>query len=151
MAGHVFAAPIDGRPAPTRPAGLLEGVFGLFNTGSEAEQMAAMEAIGLLRETAAVPSLAERFTRYRDRDRRMAGAALEALARIGDPQSEALVRTLATDGWGEGDDATALTVAFARARYLKDGSVTRLQDAAAHRTLGPRARAYLAELGVPVP
>jgi len=151
VAGYVFAAPIDGQSPPMRPAGLLEGIFGLFNTGSKAEQMAAMEAIGLLRETAAVPALAARFSRERARARRMAGAALEALARIGDPQSAALVRDLATDGWGDRDDAAGLAAAFARARYLKDGSVKRLEEALSDRSLGPRARAYLAELGVPVP
>jgi hypothetical protein len=151
VGGYVFAAPIDGQPPPARPGGLLEGIFGLFNTGTEAEQMAAMEAIGLLRETAAIPALAEHFTRERARDRRMAGAALEALARIGDPQTEALVRSLASDPWGDRNDTTGLAVAFARERYLKDGSARRLQDAASDRTLGPRARAYLAELGLPVP
>jgi hypothetical protein len=151
VAGHVFAAPIDGLPAPMRPAGLLEGIFGLFNTGNEAERLAAMEAIGLLRETAAVPALADRFSRERDRDRRVAGAALEALARIGDPQSEDLVRSLANEGWDDRNDAAGLAAAFARERYLKDGSVKRLREAVSHRSLGPRARAYLAELGVPVP
>jgi len=151
VAGRVFAAPIDGLPPPMRPAGLLEGVFNLFNSGNEAEQLAAMEAIGLLRETAAVPALVERFDRTRARDRRAAGAAIEALARIGDPQAADLVRSLTRDAWGDRDDAAGLAAAFAREKYLRDGSVKRLQEAASHRALGPRARAYLAELGVPVP
>ena len=45
-----------------------------------------MDALGLLRESTAVPSLTERYAFYRDADRRaLAGGALEALARIGDP------------------------------------------------------------------
>ncbi|MGE0464224.1 MAG: HEAT repeat domain-containing protein [Vicinamibacterales bacterium] len=151
VAGYVFAAPIDGLPPPMRPAGLLEGVFNLFNSGNEAEQLAAMEAIGLLRETAAVPALIERFSRWRERERRQAGAALEALARIGDPQAADLVRSLADDPWADRDDAAGLAAAFAREKYLHDGSVKRLQEATSDRSLGPRARSYLAELGVPVP
>jgi len=105
----------------------------------------------LLRETAAVPGLVERFNRHRTRDRKLAAGALEALARIGDPQIADLVRGLVTDGWGDRDDAAGLAAAFAREKYLKDGSVARIEKAASHRALGPRARAYLAELGVPVP
>lgn len=148
VAGRVFATPIDGRPAPPRPAGLVEAVLLMLNVQNAAEQGAAMEAIGLLGETAAVPTLTELHRAYRERNNReMAGRALEALVRIGQPQTEALVRTLATDGWGDKDDATGLAVAYARERYLADGSRTRLEAARDHKTLGPTARAYLAELG----
>ena len=151
VAGRTFAAPIDGGPPPVRPTGLVEAVVTLLNATDEREQAAAMEALGLLRETAALPSLTEFYTRHRAKNRQMAGTALEALVRIGEPQSAALVKELATDGWGDRKDATGLIAAYARERYLKDGSVKVLQDAAADRTLGPRARAYLAELGLPTP
>jgi hypothetical protein len=152
VAGRVFAAPIDGGPVPVRPTGLIEAVVMLLNARDEKEQVASMEAIGLLRETAAIPSLTDFYTRHRAKNnRQMAGAALEALVRIGDPQSAILVKELATDSWGDRKDATGLIVAYARERYLKDGSAKILQDAAADRTLGPRARAYLAELGLPTP
>ena len=152
VAGRVFAAPIDGGPVPVRPTGLIEAVVMLLNAKDEKEQAASMEAIGLLRETAAIPSLTDVYTRHRAKNnRQMAGTALEALVRIGDPQSATLVKELASDSWGDRKDATGLIVAYARERYLKDGSAKVLQDAAADRTLGPRARAYLAELGLPTP
>ncbi len=152
VAGRVFATPVDGGPMPVRPVGLIEAVVMLLNAKDEREQAASMEAIGLLGETAAVPSLTEIYTRHRAKNnRQMAGAALEALARIGQPQSAPLVKELTTDGWGDRKDATSLVVAYARERFLKDGSVKSLQDAAADRELGPRARAYLAELGLPTP
>ena len=152
VAARVFATPVDGGPMPVRPVGLIEAVVMLLNAKDEREQAASMEAIGLLGETAAVPSLTEIYTRQRAKNnRQMAGAALEALARIGHPQSAPLVKELTTDGWGDRKDATSLVVAYARERYLKDGSVKTLQDAAADRELGPRARAYLAELGQPTP
>jgi hypothetical protein len=152
VAGRVFAAPIDGGPVPVRPTGLLEAVVMLLNSDDEKEQAASMEALGMLRETAAIPSLTDFYTRHRAKNnRQMAGTALEALVRIGDPQTAALVKDLATDGWGDRKDATGLIVAYARERFLKDGSAKVLQAAAADRTLGPRARAYLAELGLPTP
>jgi hypothetical protein len=152
VAGRVYAKPIDGGPIPVRPRGLLEAVVLLLNATNEREQMAAMEATGLLGETAALPALTDIYTRSRAANKReLAGAALEAIVRIGDPQSASLAAELATDAWGDRDDATGLTVAFARERYLKDGSAKRLQEAAADRRLGPQARAYLAELGLPTP
>jgi hypothetical protein len=152
VAGRVYATPIDGGPMPVRPKGLLEAVVLLLNATNEREQMAGMEAVGLLGETAALPSLTDIYTRSRAANKRdMAGAALEAIVRIGSAQSAPLVGGLATDSWGDRDDATGLTVAFARERYLKDGSATRLQEAATDRKLGPQARAYLAELGLPTP
>ena len=152
VAGRVFAAPIDGGPMPVRPTGLLEAVLLLLNATDEREQAASMEALGMLRETAAVASLTDLYTRNRAKnDRQMAGTALEALVRIGDPQTASLVKELATDTWGDRKDATGLIVAYARERYLKDGAAKRLQEAAADKKLGPQARAYLAELGLPTP
>jgi hypothetical protein len=152
VAGRVFAAAIDGGPDPVRPAGLEQAIMQLLNASDKREQAAAMEALGLLRETAALATLTDIYTRARTgNDRKLAGGALEALARINDPQSASIVRELMTDPWGDRQDATGLAVAFARERYLHDGSVARLQAAAADRDLGPRARAYLAELGMPPP
>jgi hypothetical protein len=42
-------------------------------------------------------------------------------------------------------------VAYARQRFLNDGSRARLEAARDDRELGPAARTYLAELGPPVP
>ena len=152
VAGRAFATPVDGAPPPVRPAGLAEAIVLQLNQANGAEQAAAMEALGLLGETSVVPALTDTYQRARARnDRRMAGSALEALARIGDPSSAALVEALAQDSWGDRDDATGLVVAFARERYLKDGSRRRLEAAAAHRSLGPGARAYLTELAAPPP
>jgi hypothetical protein len=148
VAGRVFAAPIDGKPVPRRPSGLVEAVMLMLNIPNADEQVAAMEAIGLLGETSAVPTLTELFRAFRERNnRRMAAAALEALTRIGHATTEPLVHQLVADGWGANDEETGLIVAYARERFLKDGSRARIEAAIEHRTLGPAARAYLAELG----
>jgi len=152
VSGRAFAAPIDGKPAAPRPTGLEQAVLLMLNVPNSEEQLAAMEAIGLLGETAAVPTLTELYRAYRERDdRQMAGGALEALVRIGQPQTDALVRGLVDDAWGDRNDATGLVVAYARQRFLNDGSRRRLEAARDDRELGPAARAYLAELGPPVP
>lgn len=149
VAGRVFAAPVDGGAAPMRPDGLAHGLVLLLDTSNKDEEAAAMEAVGLVRETSVVPALIERFRRYRERgDREMATAALEALARIGDPRAAEIAGPLAADPWASRDDATGLVWAFARERFLKDGSATRLRAALEHRSLGPRARDYLLELGL---
>jgi hypothetical protein len=153
VAGRVFAAPTDRsgtRPAP--PSGTTDALFALLNEEGEPEQLAAMDAFGLLRETSAVTSLTERYRHYRDRNQRaLAGGALEALARIGDPSSVALVRELAGDRWAQGRDATALAVVFAREKLLQDGSIALIQQALGDKSRRGQARGYLAELGAPVP
>jgi hypothetical protein len=152
VSGRAFAAPIDGKLAAPRPTGLEQAVLLMLNVPNTEEQGAAIEAIGLLGETAAVPTLTELHRAYRERDnRQMAGAALEALVRIGHPETEPLVRGLVDDAWGDRNDATGLVVAYARQRFLNDGSRRRLEAARDDRELGPAARAYLAELGPPVP
>jgi hypothetical protein len=149
VAGRVYANPIGGGSGPQRPAGLQAAIFAMLNQPDETEQLAAMEALGLLEELAAVPALAERYAAFRKQNRRAAaGAALEALTRIGDPAALPLVKALVGDRWGDRDDATGLAVAYAREKFLKDGSLGRLQVAATDRTRGPQARTYLAELGV---
>jgi hypothetical protein len=111
-----------------------------------------MDALGLLREPSAVASLTERYYFYREGGKRaLAGGALEALARIGDPSTTDVVKLLAGDKFAEGKDATALAVAFARARILKDGSIAVIQQALDDKSRRDQARGYLAELGAPVP
>jgi len=153
VAGRVFAAPFDPRAArPMVPAGLADGLFALWNRTGEFEQLAAMDALGLLREVMAVSALIERYQFYRDDGKRaLAGGAIEALARIGGPAAVDLVRLVAADRWAEGNDATALAVAFARERLLKDGSVVIIQQAVNDRPRRAQARGYLEELGAPVP
>lgn len=153
VAGRVLAASFDPRGVrPPVPAGLTDGLFALMNQSHELEQLAAMDALGLIRETNAVPALIERYHFYReDGRRRLAGGALEALARIGDVSALELVKLVAADPWGQGRDATALAVAFARERLLQDGSLSTIQQAARERSRGAQARGYLDELGSPAP
>ena len=153
VAGRVLAASFDARGVrPPVPAGLVDGLFVLLNRSSEREQLAAMDALGLLRETKAVTALTERYYFYREGGKRvLAGGALEALARIGDPSTIEVVKLVAVDKWAEGRDATALAVAFARERLLKDGSVVRIRQAVDDKSRRVQARGYLDELGAPVP
>jgi hypothetical protein len=153
VAGRVFAVTFErSGPSPAVPPGMVEAVFALLNRDSEVEQLAAMDALGLLRVTNAVTSLTERYHFYRDGGKRaLAGGALEALARIGDPSTSAIVKQLAADRWADGKDATALAVAFARERMLKDGSIAAIRQALDDKSRRSQARGYLAELGVPVP
>ncbi len=153
VAGRVFAVPFAGAGAATvRPQGLADALFALLNRSNETEQLAAMDALGLVREPNAVPALSERYYFYREAKKRsLAGGALEALARIGDPSSTDVVKVLAADSWAEGKDATALAVAFARQRLLKDGSIAVIQQALDDKSRRAQARGYLAELAAPVP
>jgi hypothetical protein len=124
----------------------------LLNRSSELEQLAAMDALGLIRETAAVTAVTERYHFYRNGGKRaLAGGAIEALARIGDPSAVGLITVVAADRWAEGRDATALAVAFARERLLKDGSLVIIQQAVDDKARRVQARGYLDELGAPVP
>jgi len=153
VAGRVLAASFDpGGVRPPVPAGLIDGVFAMLNRPNESEQLAAMDALGLLREASAVTALNERYAFYRkDGQRALAGGALEALARIGDPSSIELIKGVSVDTWAGGRDATALAIAFARERLLKDGSIVVIQEAVDDRSRRVQARGYLRELGAPVP
>jgi hypothetical protein len=134
------------------PDGMTAALFTMLNQDREIDQLAAMDALGLLRDASAVASLTERYFFYREGNKRgLAGGALEALARIGDASAVEIVKLLATDKWASGKDATALAVAFARERLLKDGSITVIQQALADKSRRDQARGYLAELGAPVP
>ena len=62
-----------------------------------------------------------------------------------------IVRQLTGDRWAEGKDPTALAVAFARERLLKDGSIAVIQQALDDKSRRNQARGYLAELGASVP
>lgn len=152
VAGRVYAVPFDARsPAMTAP-GLVEALFALFNSSNEIEQLAAMDALGLMRQVSAVASLTERYQFYRQANKRaLAGGALEALARIGDPSSPAIAQALIIDTWSDGRDATALAVAFARERLLKDGSIAIIRQAIGDRSRRAQALGYLAELGFAAP
>jgi hypothetical protein len=153
VAGRVLAAPWEpDAPRPALPPGLLDGLFAMLNQDGDADQLAAMDALGLIREKSAVTSLIERYRYYRTANKRaLAGGALEALARIGDPAAVPLVRELSGDKWAEGKDATALAIAFARERLLHDGSIAVINLALDDRSRRGQARGYLAELGAPVP
>jgi hypothetical protein len=153
VAGRVFAAPYDrSGTRPAVPAGMIDGIFALLNQDREIDQLAAMDALGLLREPSAVASLTDRYYFYREANKRtLAGGALEALARIGDPSTAQIINLLVVDKWSEGKDPTALAVAFARERMLKDGSIAVIQQALDDKSRRDQARGYLAELGAPVP
>jgi len=153
VGGRVLAASFDaGGFRPPVPAGLADGLFAMLNQPHEVEQLAAMDALGLIREVNAVAALTERFYFYRDAGKRaLAGGALEALARIGEASSIQVVKLVAADPWAAGRDATALAVAFARERLLKDGSVATIRQALDDRARRVQARGYLDELGAPVP
>jgi hypothetical protein len=152
VSGRLFAAPLDRAARPSTPSGMVDALFQLLNEDGDIEQLAAMDAFGLLRESTVVASLTERYRFYREgRQRALAGGALEALARIGDPSSVQLVKELAGDRWAEGKDATALAVAFARERLIHDGSINVIRQALEDKSRRDQARGYLAELGAPVP
>ena len=153
VAGRIFTAPFDRSGLRQRvPAGMVDALFALLNRDQEVDQLVAMDALGLLRETTAVDALTERYYFYRNDNRRaLAGGALEALARIGGTSSVDIVKQAAADPWADGRDATALAVAFARERLLRDGSISVIRKALDDRARRDQARGYLAELGAPVP
>ncbi len=153
VSGRVLAASFGpGGFRPPVPAGLSAGLFALLNRPSETEQLAAMDALGLIREPQAVAALTERYYFYRESGKRvLAGGALEALARIGDASTVEIIKLAAVDTWSEGRDATALAVAFARERLLRDGSIAIIQQAVNDRARAVQARGYLDELSAPAP
>ncbi len=152
VAGRLFTVPFDARVFAPLPAGLVDALFAVWNRDGELEQLAAMDALGLMRQTGAVASLTERYYFYRDNgERTLAGGAIEALARIGDASTIGIVTRLTTDAWSAGADATALAIAFARERMLKDGSIAMITQAVDDASRRAQALGYLAELGVPVP
>lgn len=153
VAGRVLAAPLD-TPIDNvqQVPAVVEALFAVLNQPNEAEQLAAMDGLGLLRAASAVTSLTERFTFYQQSGKRSAaGGALEALARIGHPSSVGLVQHIAVDKFATGKDATALAILFARERLLKDGSRAGIQQALNDKSRHNQARGYLNELGAPVP
>ena len=144
VAGRVFAVPFDEWSRPMVTPHMIDGLFAMLNHDNQLEQLAAMDALGLLREPTAVGALTERYRFFRDRNRRaLAGGALEALARIGYASAIPIVRELTTDRWADGRDATALAVLFARERMLGDGSITAIRNALNDRSRRDQARGYL--------
>ena len=152
VAGRVFAVPFDAKVAAPLPPGLIEALFSLLNRDSDVDQLVAMDALGLTRTVPAVTSLTDRYHFYRETNKRtLAGGALEALVRIGDASTVEIVRALVSDKWSEGRDPTALVVAFARERMLRDGSVALIRLALDDRSRRAQALGYLTELGVAAP
>jgi hypothetical protein len=152
VSGRIFTVPFDARVFTPLPAGLVDALFTLLNRDAEIEQLAAMDALGRIRHTSAITSLTERYHFYRDaRKRALAGGALEALARIGDASTISIVTVVTTDKFSDGRDATALAVAFARERMLKDGSLAIIRQALDDPSRRWQALGYLAELGVSTP
>lgn len=149
VSGRIFrASPAGPPPSPSAlPEPLIEGLIAAMNQADPREQAAAMDALGRAREARALDALNERLSYHRQQGPpSLAVAALDALARIADPSSVEMVRTLATDRWAMNGDPY-LSVLFARERLLNDGSTATLKLVASDRRLGERARAYLAELG----
>jgi hypothetical protein len=144
--GRVLAVHFDLVPEPY-PNGVLDALFGLLNQSNDIEQLAAMDALGLIRASTAVNSLTERYWFYRKAEKRgLAGGALEALTRIGDPSTKAIVEQLVTDRWAEGNDPTALAALFARARFLNDGSMLAIRQTLDRKSRRIQAAQYLGEL-----
>jgi len=149
VAGRVFALPFDARTAMVLPPGLIDALFAQLNRDHEIDQLVAMDALGLTRTVTAVTALTDRYFFYRSAGKRaLAGGALEALVRIGDPSTIEIVKVLVSDKWSQGRDATALAVVFARERMLKDGSVAGIREALDDRSRRFQALGYLAELGL---
>jgi hypothetical protein len=153
VAGRLFAASFDRSGVrPTLPTGLVDALFAVLNSDNEVDQLVAMDALGLVRERTAALSLTDRYYFYREQNKRsLAGGALEAIARIADGQAAAIVKQAAGDRFAEGKDATALAVAFARERLLKDGSLAVIQRALDEKSRRDQARGYLIELGASTP
>ena len=152
VAGRIFTVTFDARVYTPIPAGLVDALFALLNGDAEIEQLAAMDALGLMRQTAAVGALTDRYYFYRKRNKRaLAGGAIEALTRIGDRSTIPIIQALLTDEFSEGNDATALAIVFARERMLQDGSVKFLRRALDKRSRRAQARGYLDELGLSRP
>jgi hypothetical protein len=150
VAGHAFAAPLDGDP-PAAPIGgeaLSDALVAAMNRPDMKDQAAAIEALGRLRERRAAPALSDRFVYHREHGpRQQAVVALEALARLNDPTTTSLIRPLIEDAWTRSDD-TRLAMLFARTRLFQDGSEERLRRAVGDKKTGAQARAYLLELGL---
>ena len=130
--------------------GCVEALFdAVQQLRTRLEQLAAMDALGLTapgaapsrRSPSATSSIAMR-TSARSPAARSKRWRASAIRRR--PPS---CRRLVVDQWGEGGDATALAVAFARERLLKDGSIAVIRQAIDDQSRRAQARGYLAELG----
>jgi hypothetical protein len=150
VSGRIFATPLTAAALTPRPPGLVDALFAMLNGEEQIDHLAAMDALGRLRESTAVNALIERYAYYRRRGTRaLAGGAVEALARIGHPAAVPLVTTLAADRWSDRSDPAGLAVLFARERLLHDGSAAAIRRALDRKELRVQARSYLDELGQP--
>jgi HEAT repeat protein len=135
---------------PQLPPQLSDQLIELMNRPRAEEIAAAMEALGLMRETRAVQAITDRFEFHRNEGPQLlALTALEALARIAHPGSADMVRAVAASPWASRNDDIALTVAFARERVLHDGSIKAIESAARQPGTQARAESYLYELRAP--
>ncbi len=169
--GRVFARRTG--DAPNDPM-VGDALIGALNDPDANIRIAAMDALGAMREARAVQGLAQLFD-YRGRSHE-GDAALDALAHIAHPSSAPLLstalagkstaqRVIAIEGLARiGDasalpaiqaaatsdrnDAVALAAAFASAR-LASGPTTAISDALGRPKLHDQAQAYLAELSAP--
>jgi len=148
-----------------------DAVISALNDGDRSVKTAAMEALGAMRYDRAVQALSDLFQYFGKGD--SAAAALDALARIGNPASAPLfaaqlasktssLRGIAIEGLARSGDASkmadvqvaiasdrndgiALAGAFAVA-MLANGSVDPIADALTKSKLRDQARQYLIEL-----
>lgn len=149
VAGRLYrASPAGPPPAKSAlPEPLIEGLVAAMNQTDPREQTAAMDALGHARESRALEALTERLSYHKAfGPPLLAVAALDALGRLAHPSSVDMIRTLAVDQWAT-NGYPYLSVLFARERLLHDNSTATLKLVVDDRYLGPRARAYLAELG----
>jgi HEAT repeat protein len=166
---RLAAARVAGR---LRAPGTGEALVQAMNDPRAEIRIAAMLALGDLREATAVEAITARVEHYGSRAE--GDAALEALARIGSPQSvpvfaarlagrDAVLRRLAAEGLGRAADTgsaqaleSALTAeSSAQGRLamtfallaIGKGNAHPLIEALANRQLADQARGYLVELG----
>lgn len=168
-----FGGVCTGRCADLGGADVGDGLIDAMNDRSAGVRDAAMEALGVIRNERAIQALEERFTFHRRGDE--AESALDALARIGNPASLPLFRSLlknddltiqrmAIEGVArigrrelamEIEDlpkvtraeTTMVAAAFALHRLGRGSHVDRLVDAALTSSTAALGRGYLVELG----
>ncbi|MEO8077095.1 MAG: HEAT repeat domain-containing protein [Acidobacteriota bacterium] len=166
------------RTAAARVIGRLEvknagdALITAMNDSQAPVRTAAMRALGAIREPRAIQALTERFNHYGKGEE--AWAALDALARIGDPSSvplfkgrladrDAFMRRAAAEGLARSGDTTELaalevgagndTADMVRAamvfalQKLGKSYVPRLVEFLGSAKMAPQAAEYVAELG----
>jgi HEAT repeat protein len=84
-------------PAPAAEEAVSNAVIGEMNDGSADVRAAAVQALGAMRDARAAQALTDRFQYFKSRGDREALPTLTALARVGQPSSEALFNKLLID------------------------------------------------------